>query len=166
MFQINDVVMRGTSGICTIVDIRKENFRGKPELYYVLQPIHERTTIFCPVESDKLKTRRLLTREEIDTLIETMNDAENIWIEHDPERKEKFNTILKRGEHRELICLLKTLYQKRAEKQQMGKKFHLADERAMKEAEQLLHGEFAYVLGIDEEEVSAYILGKMGVKAE
>ena len=161
MFQVNDVVMRGTSGICTIVDIRKENFRGKPEMYYVLQPIHERTTIYCPVESDKLKIRKLLTREEIAELIAAMPDTENIWIEHDPERKEKFNAILKRGEHRELICLLKTLYQKREEKQRIGKKFHLADERVMKEAEQLLHGEFAYVLGIAEEEVLPYILGQL-----
>lgn len=161
MFQVNDVVMRGTSGICMIVDIRKENFRGMPEMYYVLQPINERTTIYCPVESDKLKIRKLLTREEIDELISTMPLRENIWIENDTERKDKFNAILKRGEHAELISLLKTLYQKREEKKEQGKKFHLADERVMKEAEQLLHGEFAYVLGIAEEEVLPYVLGKL-----
>lgn len=161
MFEINDVVMRGTSGICTIVDIRKENFRGTPEMYYVLQPIHERTTIFCPVESDKLRVRKLLTCAEIEALISAMPDMENIWIENDPERKEKYNAIIKRGEHKDLICLLKTLYQKREEKQRIGKKFHIADERVMKDAEQLLHGEFAYVLGIREEEVLPYILGKL-----
>ena len=161
MFKINDVVMRGISGICTIVDIREENFRGKPEMYYVMQPIYERTTIFCPVESDKLKVRKLLTREEIEELIKTMPEQKNIWIENDSERKEKFNAIIKRGDHRELICLLKTLHRKREEKKELGKKFHIADERAMKEAEQLLHGEFAYVLGIGEEEVLPYILGKL-----
>ena len=161
MFQVNDVVMRGTSGICKIVDIRKENFRGAPEMYYVLQPINEKTTIFCPVESDKLKIRKLLTREEIDELIGSMPNRENIWIENDTERKDKFNAILKHGDHAELISLLKTLYRKREEKKELGKKFHIADERVMKEAEQLLHGEFAYVLGIGEEQVLPYIFGKL-----
>ena len=60
-----------------------------------------------------------------------------------------------------VISLLKTLYRKREEKKELGKKFHIADERVMKEAEQLLHGEFAYVLGIGEEQVLPYIFGKL-----
>ena len=161
MFQINDMVMHGTSGICQIADIRAENFRGPEELYYILQPLREKTTIYCPVEGTKIKLRKLLTTEEINELIAIMPDAENIWIEHDPTRKERFTAILKGGDYKELICLLKTLYAKREEKQREGKKFHIADERIMQDAERMLHGEFAYVLGIAEEDVLPFILGKV-----
>jgi len=142
-------------------DIREENFRGTPELYYILQPLREKTTIYCPAQGTKIKLRKLLTKEEIFELINLMPDAENIWIDHDPTRKERFTAILKGGDYRELICLLKTLYYKREEKKLVGKKFHVADERIMQEAEHMLHGEFAYVLEIDEEEVLPLILGKV-----
>lgn len=161
MFAVNDTVMHGTAGICKIADIRAEKFRGPEELYYILQPLNENTTIYCPVEGTKVKLRKLLTVEEIYDLIKIMPDAENIWIDHDPTRKERFTEILKGGDYKELICLLKTLYYKREEKKQQGKKFHVADERIMNEAEHLLHGEFAYVLHIAEDEVEPFILGRV-----
>lgn len=164
MFQINDMVMHGTSGICKIVDIRAENFRGTQENYYILQPLHETTTIYCPVEGTKIKLRKLLTVEEIHELIRIMPDAENIWIEHDSTRKERFMAILKGGDYKELICLLKTLYAKREEKKLEGKKFHVADERIMTEAEHMLHGEFAYVLNLQEDEVIPFIMGEIPEK--
>ena len=38
-----------------------------------------------------------------------------------------------------------------------GKKLHIADERMLREAEKMICDEFAYVLGISQEEVPAYI---------
>ena len=42
-----------------------------------------------------------------------------------------------------------------------GKKFHIADERIMREAEHKLHGEFAYVLNIKLDEVVPFIMGEL-----
>lgn len=45
-----------------------------------------------------------------------------------------------------------------------GRKFHQADEKLLKEAEKVLHGEFAHVLQIAPEEVAAFIMGELGAE--
>ena len=43
-----------------------------------------------------------------------------------------------------------------------GKKLGLVDERYMKRAQDMLHGEFAVALGIERNEVPGYIESKLG----
>lgn len=162
MFCVKDTVMYGNSGVCEIVDIRSEKFDKQEATYYVLKPLdNTASTIYCPVDNQKVKMRRLLSVPEIYELIQTMPDTEGQWIENDQQRKEKFSEIIRRGDHRELVQLIKTLYDKRQEKQRMGRKFHVADEKAMKEAEYILYGEFAHVLSIKLDEVVPFIMGQL-----
>lgn len=162
MFNINDTVMYRNAGVCKIADIRTEKFGGEETLYYILKPVEEESsTIYCPVHSDTLHLRRLLSLEEIDALIQAMPDTETEWIENDQLRREKYSAILRRGDHRQLVGLIKTLYSQREEKQRQGRKFHLADEKIMTEAETTLYGEFAHVLHIQPSEVIDYIVGAL-----
>ena len=105
--------------------------------------------------------RKILSIGEIHQLIEAMPDAQTKWIENEQLRKEKYGEIIRRGDHKELVQLIKTLYYKKQEKKQEGKKFHVADEKAMKEAERILHGEFAYVLKIKPDDVVPFIMGQI-----
>ena len=162
LFSINDTVMYGSNGVCKIVDIRKENFNGTETVYYVLEPVdNNNSIIYCPVNADKIRIRRLLSEQEITKLIQTMPDTQTKWIDNDQQRKEVYTDIIKRGDHRELIQLLKTLHFKQEERIRAGKKFYLADERLMKEAENILHGEFAHVLHSTQDEVIPYIMGEL-----
>lgn len=167
MFNINDTIMYGSQGVCRILDIREESFGGEPKLYYVLEPVYEgNSTIYCPVDSDKISLRKLLTLPEIHELIQLMPDTEANWIENDQERKEKFNNIVKQGDHRELICLIKTLYFHRQAKIEAGRKPHAIDERLMKEAEHILYSEFAHVLQIQPDEVLPFIMGQLDIQGD
>ena len=162
MFSINDTVMYGNSGVCKIIDIRPEKLAGEKMTYYILKPAeNENMTIYCPVNSDKVKMRRLLTLEEVYQLISIMPDTSIEWIEDDQQRNEAFTEIVRSGNHRELVKLIKTLYVKREEKRIAGRKFHAADERIMKEAENMLYGEFSSVLHIRRDEVIPFIMGKL-----
>lgn len=162
MFSINDTVMYGNSGVCTIVDIRPEKLAGKKMTYYILKPAeNENMTIYCPVDSDKIRMRKLLTLEEVNRLISIMPDTTVEWIEDDQRRKEAFTAVVKSGDHRDLVKMIKTLYFKREEKLSEGKKFHAADEKIMKDAEDMLYGEFSSVLQIRREEVIPFIMGKL-----
>lgn len=162
MFCINDTVMYGNSGVCKIVDIRPEKLAGKKMTYYILKPAeNENMTIYCPVDSDKVKMRRLLSLEEVYQLISIMPDTAIEWIEDDQQRKEAYTEIVRSGNHRELVKLIKTLYVKREERLSTGRKFHAADERIMKEAENMLYGEFSSVLHIRRDEVIPFIMGKL-----
>ena len=95
MFSINDTVMYGNSGVCTIVDIRPEKLAGKKMTYYILKPAeNENMTIYCPVDSDKIRMRKLLTLEEVNRLISIMPDTTVEWIEDDQRRKEAFTAVV------------------------------------------------------------------------
>lgn len=54
-----------------------------------------------------------------------------------------------------------TLFDHKNKCQASGKKMHQSDERAFKEAEKLINGEFGYVLGIDQDEIAKYISAKV-----
>lgn len=163
VFCVDDIVMYGNTGVCRVEDIRTENFSQKECLYYILKPVaSEHSTVYCPVNNDKIKMRKLLSKEEIDTLIQLTSDTEAVWIENDSERKERFSAVLREGEPEGLIRLLKTLHFHQEEKIKEGKKFHASDEKIMREAEKILHGEFAQVLHISEEEVVPFIMEKLG----
>lgn len=161
MFNVNDTVKYGNNGIYKIVDVCKESFGGgEKKLYYVLK--HQDSdglTAYCPVENGKETLHKLLTEEEIYHLIKTMPETDGVWIEDDRKRSATFSQILKDGDHKALVGLIKTLYYKKQEKLKANKKLHLADEKAMKEAERILYEEFAHVLNISQEEVLPFIMG-------
>lgn len=166
MYAINDTVMYGQSGVCKITDICDRKFGKETRQYYILHPVHDpNTTIYCPVGSDKITMRRLLTADDVFSLIREMPNEIGAWIENDAQRKEAQAEILRRGDHRELIRMIKTLYFKREEVQSRGNRFHQADEKAMAEAEDILYQEFAAVLHITPEEVVPFITGQIEKQA-
>lgn len=163
-YKIDDTVMYGNCDICKIIDIRTEKFSDTEQLYYVLKPVYdERSTIYCPVDSDLVKLRDLLSKDEVYELIALMPDTETEWIENDQERKLRFNDLLRNGDHKQLVKLLKTLYYNRETKLREGKKFYAVDERVMKEAEKIVHREIAHVLDISLEEVVPFITGQLSL---
>ncbi len=160
MYAVNDTVMYGQSGICKITEICDKKFGRETLKYYVLRPVYgDNTVIYCPVDSDKVHIRKLLSADEVVALVREMPAQQGEWIENDNLRKEVQTKILRRGDHKELIALIKTLYQKRTETENSGRRFHRADAEAMAQAEKLLYQEFAQVLDIAPDEVVPFIIG-------
>lgn len=162
MYAVNDTVMYGQSGICKITEICDRKFGRETLKYYVLRPVYgDNTVIYCPVDSDKVRIRKLLSAEEVVALIREMPAQQGDWIENDNLRKEAQTEILRRGDHKELIALIKTLYRKRTETENSGRRFHRADAEAMAQAEKILYQEFAQVLDIAPDGVVPFIIGKI-----
>ncbi len=163
MFLVNEFVQYGTTGVCKIVDIRKEKFGGTAEKeYFVLEPVYtDKSVIYAPVEKAATTMRKTLTVEAVKALIKAMPDEQIAWIDSDSQRKEKFTSAIKEGDHMKLVKLIKTVYAKRTELAGLGKKLHIVDENAMKAAEKLLYNEFALVLNIKPENVLPFILDEM-----
>lgn len=164
MFQVNDTIMYGTQGICTIVDITEKDFMGTKKVYYVLKPMGDKAaTLFAPVHNEKVesKMRRILTEEEIYRLIESMPNEETEWIENENQRKEQYKKVITSGNHTELIRMIKSLYLHKQEREADGKHLYLSDERFFKEAERILYDEFQYVLNVKREELMPLIFEKI-----
>ncbi len=164
MFQINDTVIYGSHGVCTISEIARQTIDGKDVNYYVLTPAFEgKFTIFVPVDNDALtgKMRKILSADEIHALLKAMPDEELIWIDDDNARKEHFRIILQDGDRQELIRLIKTLYVQQQRRKESGKRLLVADERTFQDAERLLYEEFAYVLNLERDQVLPYIISQI-----
>jgi len=165
VFKINDVLVYGTQGVCKIVDIEEKSISGTKKKYYVLKPSDEKgPTIFAPVDNEHVlkKMRKLLSKKEIDNLIDSMPDKDPTWISNENERKEQYKSIIASGDHLELIKLIKALYAHKKAREADGRRLHMSDERFFKEAEQLLYDEFQYVLNLhSKDDLMKYILARI-----
>ena len=165
VIRVNDAVLYGIDGICHVTRVTTKIIDGKPEEYYVLHPVdQETTTIYVPTANETLVSRmhRLLSLDEVIELIRTIPEEETIWIEDDTKRRTAYGQILLGGDRRELLKLIKTLYQRAQELKHGKRKMHAADEKMMKEAEKRLYDEFAHVLRIEPEQVLPFIFRMIG----
>ncbi len=160
MFSIDDVVMYTTYGICKISDIIEMSFGGNTNKYYVLHPLREsKTELTLPVDNPMTKCRLhpLLSENEINDLIHEIPFMEPYWIERDNDRKAKFSEIVKSGDRKETLRVIKCIKYHIYDIKDKGRKLHATDENAMKDAEKLILDEFSYVLNMDREKLSIII---------
>lgn len=165
MFQINDVIIYGSQGVCEIVAIEEKSISGAKKQYFVLKPIKDQgSTIYAPTDNALVlkKMRRLLTVCEINDLIDSMPDEKIAWIDNVNERKECYKNLLSGGDHSKLIQMIKAIYAHKKEREAAGKRLHMMDEHFFKDAEQILYNEFQYVLKLNSnDDLMKYILNRL-----
>ena len=165
MFQVNDVIVYGTQGVCQITGTEEKVISGKKKTYFVLKPVSDQaSTIFVPTDNEAVlkKIRRLLTKDEIHQLIDSMEAEKALWVEDEGARKELYKSTLATGNHSELIKMIKAIYAHKKQREAEGKRLHMSDERFFKDAEQILYNEFQYVLELGgKNELMTYIFGRI-----
>lgn len=164
MFQTGDYIIYGTRGVCQIKQIGKLDFsaasRGK--LYYTLAPCYmEGSTIYAPVESTGIIMRPVMSREEAMALIDGMADIEPLWIKDEKSREIAYKEAIKGCDNRELVRIIKTIYQRRRSRMAEGKKATVSDNKYFKIAEENLYGELAISLGMDREETRQFVISRI-----
>jgi CarD family transcriptional regulator len=166
MFQVNDVIIYGSQGVCEITAIEEKSMGGAKKTYFVLKPVRDPgSTIYAPTENASVqkKMRRLLTVDEIHALIDSMPDEKSVWIDNVNERKEHYKNLLAGGDHAALIQMIKAVYAHKKEREEAGKRLHMMDEHFFKDAEQILYNEFQYVLNLPgKDALMKYILERIG----
>ncbi len=163
MFQKNDYVIYGNSGVCMVKDIGPLDIPGIPaeRIYYTLVPCYTKDSqIFTPVDSTKVVMRSLICREAVMQLIEEIPDIEPLWVIDEKQRENQYKETLRKCDCRELIRIIKTIYQRMQSRIAEGKKVTASDERYFHLAEESLYGEFAIVLGIERNQVRDFIDSK------
>ncbi len=160
MLKVNDIVLYGTTGVCTVDSIEDKKIGKVTRKYYVLKPkAQSSSTVFLPADNEQLlgKVREVVSVEDIKCMLGSMSSEPNIWIDDDGDRKTEFGNIVSSGDRKKCLVLLRTLHSRQKFLAEKGKRLHLADERIFKEAERLINDEFSYVLGISPEEVKTFI---------
>ena len=156
MFQISDVVVYTTYGICRVENIIDMNFNGNLTKYYVLVPLSEaKTELTIPVDNPITNARlhELLSEDEITEIIDEIPYLEPFWIPNDNERKKAFNEIIKKGNRKDTLQMLRSVKKHQLSLKDKVRKLHACDEQVMNDAEKLIVDEFSYVLKKDKVEV-------------
>lgn len=163
MFNVDDYIMYGKTGVCKVVDITNEKFiNGEKRKYYILSPIYNNDTIIkIPLDNDKVPMRKVISKGDMTALINDIPNMEILWIDDEKKRIAQFETMLKSGQCEELIKLIKSIKFSKKYARSIGKKLEQPDRDIMKEAERLLTEEFAIILNVYPNEASSYILSQI-----
>ena len=161
MFQPGELLVYGTTGVCRVEEIAAPGLtradRGRQ--YYLLKPLHQDGVIYAPVDSDKVPIRPVISREEAEALIDLIPSirAEACHAPTMQALAQHYQSAVRSHDCRELLELMMSIYLKQRQAEAQKRRLGMVDERYMKQAERLLHGELSAALGIPLEEVQPYI---------
>ena len=165
-FNIGEYVVYCSGEICRIDERSERCFDGVSKKEYCkLIPVDAvNSAYYIPSEYLESKARRLLTKDEIYKMIDSMPNASGTWYSDKNERKDYFEAVLKSDDIPVMIGMMKTIYDERSKLSANGKRLVAADERAFSAAEHLINREFAFVLGIKENDVSDFIQRRLAAE--
>ena len=161
MFQIGDLIIYGNEGVCKVIEIGVPDIfvdEGDDRMYYTLEPVYKRGTVYTPVDTSVFM-RHIISREEALNLINEIPHISDDIIENRNIRvlSEEYEKSIRSHDCTDLLRLIKSVHHKRKVMNDRGKKLGQVDEKFFKRAEELLHGEFAVALNIPKEEVGNFI---------
>ena len=129
--------------------------------YYVLVPIFDASlTIKAPTTHDGINIRPLLTKKEINKLIEKMPDIKVIDLP-DHQLEQEYKKLLNTGNREDLVRIIKTTYLRNKHRKETGKKLGEKDNAYLELAEKSLYSEIATVLKMDINKAKEYVINKI-----
>ncbi len=166
MFQPGDLVVYGTTGVCSVKEITRPNKTGpdREKQYYLLDPLYQDGIIYTPVQNGKVPMRAVISTQEAEALIDLIPSLE-AEAYHSPTIQalaQHYQSVVRNNDCRDLIELMLSIYAKRALVESQNRRLGIVDERFMKQAERLLYGEFSAALGIPFDDVHPYISQRIG----
>lgn len=164
-FAIGDLIIYGETGVCRVEGVVERPFLDSMQNCYKLQPIYQSCVIYTPVENSTVFMRRIITKDEADSLIESVRAVTPDVISGSSPRElsEKYDKIIKSHDCSRLLSFIFSIYEKKDRIAETKKKLSAVDERYLKKAEDLLFGEFAVAIGIEKSSVKGYIEDKCKV---
>ena len=162
MFKKGDFVVNTNNGLCEIKDVVTMNMSGTDKEYYLLIPINEQTAkVYVPVDLSTQRIRLAMNKDEALSLIESIPDIHETYIENEKERERTYKEALNSRDPKRLVGIIKTLYLRRQKRLDAGKKNTAVDDRYFKLAENHLYNELAFALEIDKSEILDLIFNRI-----
>lgn len=165
MFSVGDYVVHGNSGVCKVDEIQTIDSGGSERNYYILIPLYTSgSRLFVPVDSKKVVTRAVMTKNDAEKLISDFNNIDELLVENDKKREEVYKEALRSCDCRQWIQLIKTSYHRNQTRLMNGKKATTSDERYLQMAEDNLFGELAIPYNMTKSEVEEYFISKVSLE--
>lgn len=164
MFHVGEFIVYGINGICRVDEICTSPYdKTDPRTYYKLIPLNNpmSSSIYTPVDNERVPMRRLMTKEEIGELIRSIPEIETLTVPVEKQRREIYRSTIGALLPEGYVQVIKTVHRRREELAAAHKHFPVTDLEYGRLAKHLLHSECAHVLGMDENEMEAYIMGQI-----
>lgn len=165
MFAVGEYVIYGYEGVCRIDAVGNPDVSGldRSRQYYRLTPHYRGGTIYAPVDG-RVSMRHVISREALEALLPSLPELPP--LEDIPENNrlagEYYRSILAEHSCKRLLQLCKTFYQKQQRLIGSHRSVNSTELRSWKTAEEMLYGEFAFVLGIEPSAVRNYMTEQIG----
>lgn len=151
MYKVNDIVVYRRD-VCKIIGKHRSDFTG--EQCYILVPYEKQdgsVKMQVPVSNRGGHLRNLITREEIDRLIAEAPDIQQL-ANKPANMKSQYASLLKTDNLTDLICIIKTSYNRNRLRREQNKKMASVDDEYLQKAEKYLYAEIAVALGLSYDE--------------
>jgi len=164
VYQAGDRVIYGMHGVCRIMEEELRTVERKQVHYLVLEPTDQagsRYLVPTHNAAAMAKLRKILTPEEMESLI--CSDAVRCgeWIRDENQRKQHYRALSSGGDRTSLLQAVYLLYRHKEAQLACGRKIHLCDENFLRDAEKMICGELCVVLGMTSEEARIYLREKL-----
>ena len=160
MFAAGDLVVYGGEGVCRVESVGTPDTSGydKTKTYYTLTPLYRSGQVMTPVDTCVLM-RPVMTAQEAADFLAALPalEAEEPQGHSQRDAREHYQAVVTSYDCRRMAAMIKYASRRRRWAQKHGRKVSQLDERYLRRAEDQLYGELAAVLGIERQDVCAYI---------
>ncbi|MGE7696343.1 CarD family transcriptional regulator [Lysinibacillus sp. NPDC094177] len=162
MYNVGDVVIYTSHGLCSIEDICEQTFNDITKSYYVLQPLNApQLTIRTPIDNSKKQLRDIIKEEEALSILHSFTSPGVEWIEQNTHRMRFHLEIIKSGNRQTQANLLNTLLRKKLEYSATEKKFPNQEEKLLQSLQDTIFSEFSVALNKSSDEIYEYVLTQL-----
>ena len=160
MFEVNDYVIYGTSGVCVVTEITASPFDKKDtRTYYKLIPADKPAGgfIYTPVDNERVAMRRLLKLADANALLDAIQSLPSLEIPIEKHRKETYKQALAGGDPALWVGIMRSVRERGLRMEALKKQLPDLDRDFYDRAEKFLISELALVLDRPKDELLAQI---------
>lgn len=97
MYQVGDQVVYGFHGVCRVVNMEKQVIDKKAEIFLVLEPADQNGSQYLVPTSSEVAMSKLyavLTREELEEMLQSQYIRQDAWIREENIRKQTYRELI------------------------------------------------------------------------
>lgn len=149
MFNVGDLIIYSTHGLCHIDDICEKTYSGETKTYYVLHPLdNEKLQINTPVNNKTISMLEIMDKKEAEEILSLFTLPGIDWIEKSHQRTQTYSEVTRKGNRKEIARVINTLMLRKHEIELNGKKFSEYDRKLLTSMQNILFHEIAISLNI------------------
>ena len=155
MFSIGDTVFYSAQGICSIEEIKEQNFGKETQLYYTLRSHHNpNLKLYHPVKTVDSKLKRLMTKEQAISVLHCFQSIADPWVDKTNGRSHAYQATINSEDHFKIAQMANTLLRRRTELETIDKKLPVQDAQVLQRVTSILYEELATALDTTASDIS------------